>query len=133
MLEPDPSAGRPQDGDVDGNVPGQFLSRVLAAFAWPVMTIGLFVPESGDPVFSRMPTWSAFALLCLVLVGVGAFGGPKGPGAGRTFTLGVIGAGGLVAFWVLLVLPEIQRNTSFVLTLGTTLAAFAMWLTRQRG
>jgi hypothetical protein len=114
---------------VKGRTPGQPLSRLLAALAWPVTAIGLFVPEADSSAFGRYPAWSAFALLSLVLVGVGAFGGREGPGTGRTWVLGVVGACGLAVFWVLLVLPLISRNTSFALTLGTALAAGAVWLT----
>jgi hypothetical protein len=128
LPEPEPSVAQPSGEEPGWSDSGQSLSRMLAAFAWPVMALGLFLPESGVSAFGRSPAWSVFALFCLVFVGIGAFGGREGPGAGRTYTLGVIGAGGLGAFWVLLVLPEIHRNTSFVLTLGTTLAAFAIWL-----
>jgi hypothetical protein len=105
---------------------------MLAASAWPVVAVGLFVSEGGSSAFGRTPAWSAFALACLVLVAVGAFGGPQGPGSGRTWTLGVVGVSGLVAFWVLLVLPDISRNTSFALTLGVALASIALWLTPGR-
>jgi hypothetical protein len=131
----DADGGRTRSGQVHGQAPGQSLSRMLAALAWPVIAIGLFIPESGSSAFGRIPAWSAFALACLVLVGVGAFGGQQGPGQGRTWTLGVVGACGLVTFWVLLVLPVIGRNTSFALTLGTAAAVAGVWLTpgRRRG
>jgi hypothetical protein len=132
---PDAAPPRSRGGEAPGQAAGQSLSRLLAAVAWPVMAIGLFVSEGGSSAFNRIPTWSGFALLCLVLVGIGAFGGAQGPGSGRTWTLGVIGACGLVAFWILLVLPAISRNTSFALTLGVALASAAVWLTpgRRRG
>jgi hypothetical protein len=126
------ASGRPRGGELHGRAPGQSLGRMLAATAWPVVALGLFVPEAGSSAFGRIPAWSAFALACLVLVGVGAFGGPQGPGSGRTWTLGVVGACGLVAFWVLLVLPAISRNTSFALTLGVAFATAAVWLTPRR-
>jgi hypothetical protein len=131
----DADGGRARSGQVRGQAPGQSLSRMLAALAWPVTAIGLFIPESGSSAFGRIPAWSAFALACLVLVGIGAFGGQQGPGQGRTWTLGVVGACGLVTFWVLLVLPVIGRNTSFALTLGTAAAVAGVWLTpgRRRG
>lgn len=126
---PSESAPGRSRGEAKGRAPGQPLSRLLAALAWPVTAIGLFVPEASSSAFGRYPAWSAFALLSLVLVGVGAFGGREGPGTGRTWVLGVVGACGLAVFWVLLVLPLISRNTSFALTLGTALAAGAVWLT----
>jgi hypothetical protein len=126
------ASGRSRGGETGPRVQGQSLGRLLAALAWPVMAIGLFVSETGTTVLGRMPAWSAFALVCLMLVGVGAFGGAQGPGSGRTWTLGVVGASGLVAFWVLLVLPVISRNTSFALTLGVALAVAAVWLTPGR-
>ncbi|HET9658034.1 MAG TPA: hypothetical protein VFP72_21960, partial [Kineosporiaceae bacterium] len=111
---------------------GQGAGRLLAAVAWPVMALGLFLPEGGTSAFERIPAWSVFALACLVAVGVGAFGGAQGPGTGRTWTIGAAGAGGLLAFWVLLVLPVISGNSGFALTLGTALAVAALWQTPGR-
>ncbi len=109
--------------------PGGVLAKVLAIVAPVLLLAGLLYPEGGIAL-TRVPLWSLYAIACCVVVFVGVMGG-RGSRAGR-LDLGLVGAGGLAAFWVLLVLPGIASNAGFLLTAATVTAGLAAWLSRDR-
>jgi hypothetical protein len=106
--------------------------KLLAVAAWPALGAGLMLPDwPGGSLLSVVPSWSLFALLCLVLVTGAVLIGPGRRTTG-SWRLGAVGAGGLMLFWVLLVLPGIATNAGFALTLATASVVAAMWLAPGR-
>jgi hypothetical protein len=57
---------------------------------------------------------------------------PSAPAAGAAWRIGLAGAAGLAAFWVLVALPLVTSDRGFLLTAGTALAAAALWLAPGR-
>jgi hypothetical protein len=103
------------------------LSKALAVLAWPALGLGLNLSENHQlSLFRHVPAWSVFAVLSLVFVGVAALAAPT-TGPNRYWRLGAGGAAGLVAFWVLLVLPGVDSNAGFSLSLATAAACGAVW------
>lgn len=109
---------------------------LLQAAAVVLVPLGAGVPFGADfaghALWSTTTTWAAFALLAAIvqLAPVSARLQQRAPeGAWRT---GAVGVAGLVAFWVLIVLPGVSSGPSFVLTMGTVAAALGLWLSPGR-
>lgn len=117
-----------------GQLPGApnalMLSRVLALGSIIVLALGLFIPENSKSVFSQAIAWSLFALVCAVLIVLGAVGAGPGPNARLTWQLGAVGAAGLTGYWLLLILPAISSasNVGFAITLAVAAGGAAMWV-----
>jgi hypothetical protein len=123
-----PQAPAPARGPAAGSGP-----KLLAVLAWPALGVGLLLPDWQDrSLLGSVLSWSLFAVVCLVLVNLAVLVGGQGRGMRNSWQLGVFGAGGLAAFWVLLVLPGIASNAGFALSLATTSALAAMWLAPGR-
>ena len=94
--------------------------------------IGLFVPYDGATFWDTAQFWSGFAALCAVVqlapLTRPVFGWP----AGRAWAIGAAGVAGLLLFWVLIVLPEVSSNSSFVLTAAVVAVAGGSWLAPGR-
>jgi hypothetical protein len=105
---------------------------VFAVLALVAMPIGLFVPEHDRTIWQDSEAWGAFALVCAVLQLAPLARPTFGWTAERAWLAGAAGAGGLLLYWVLLVLPSIARNTAFALTVGTAAACVAVWLAPGR-
>ena len=132
-AEPDAQPATRSRSAPAGMAQSSGLGRGLAVLAWPALLIGLVVHENGRATYlSDVPAWALFAVASLVLVGVAAFGRASGQGPSRSWTLGAVGAAGLVGFWVLLVLPAIASNTGFALTMATACGCAAVWLAPGR-
>lgn len=107
---------------------------------WTVLTIvpliaiplGLFVPEHGQRVWDGTEAWSVFAVLCAFLQLAPLVRSTFSWSPPQAWRIGAVGVGGLLLFWLLLVLPSIGRNTSFALTIGTASACAAIWLAPAR-
>jgi len=108
------------------------LWAVLSVGAVLVGGLGLAVPESGSDEFQRHLAWAIFAGVALV-VQLAPTAAPlfRWPTA-RAWSIGAVGVGGLVIYWLLLVLPSIESNHAFALTIGTAAAALGLWLTPGR-
>lgn len=132
MSAPAPSASSKYVAVPAQNAAANSWPKLLAVLAWPVLGIGLMLSDwQGKSLLGAVPSWSLFAVVCLVLVTVVVLVGP-GRGAWSSWHLGAFGAGGLVMFWVLLVLPGIASNAGFALTLVTASVVTAMWLAPGR-
>jgi hypothetical protein len=76
--------------------------------------------------------WTVFALVCAVVQLAPLLRSAFGWSPVLAWRIGAAGVGGLLLFWVLLVLPSIGQNTSFALTLGTLSACAALWMAPAR-
>ncbi|MCK0113213.1 hypothetical protein MWU75_13780 [Ornithinimicrobium sp. F0845] len=102
----------------------------IAALLLVVLGISLDLDNRGSVLWGDTWTWAGFATLMAVLQGGAML--PRTALSGAGWTLGAIGAGGLLLFWTLLMLPMISTNMAFLVTLGTACAVAAVLLSPDR-
>jgi hypothetical protein len=104
----------------------------LALLAAGTALAGLFVPLGGATFWASAQFWSGFAAFCALLqlapLARPVFGWP----ATRAWSVGAAGVAGLLLFWVLIVLPVVSSNSSFVVTVAVMAAAGGAWLAPGR-
>jgi len=111
--------------------------RVIAAGALALLggaaaLAGLFVPYDGPTFWASAQFWSGFAAFC-ALVQLAPLARPVfGWSAGRAWSIEAAGVAGLLLFWVLIVLPVVATNSSFVVTAAVGAAAGGAWLAPGR-
>jgi hypothetical protein len=114
-------------------------TRGVGSSAWPLLAVaslvllvmGLSIPEDGY-VGWRVGAWAAFAVVSCLVLFVPLFGSAFNLTPDRAWRVAAAGATGLFMFWVLLVVPVISRNTSFLLTASMAAAVGAAWLAPGR-
>lgn len=121
-FPPSPSAA-PFGSSSSG--PGLELWLGLASVA--LVLLAVFVEEHDSNLWDGSVVWSLFAIAAAVATLAPALGRQIGLSESTAWTVGAIGAGGLVAWWVLLVLPGIADNIGFVATAGVAAGAAAVW------
>ncbi|WP_460606778.1 hypothetical protein [Jatrophihabitans fulvus] len=91
---------------------------------------GLSIPEDGATGWDTVHAWGGLAILgaLLTLAPVAL----SGLTAARAWQASVCGAGALVLFWVLFVLPAAGSNTSLVATVGVAAGVIATWIAPGR-
>jgi hypothetical protein len=111
-----------------------FTGLALGVIGLVLLELGLAREFGNASLWSVVPTWSAFATVAAVvaLVPLVARWVPAAPATGRAWRIGLAGAIGLAAFWVLVALPLVTSDRGFLLTAGTALAAAALWLAPGR-
>jgi hypothetical protein len=128
-----PGAGAPaRHTPARSAVHGRLLaSRVLALLGGVTAAIGLFVPYEGATFWTTAQFWTGFAALCALVqlapLARPVFGWP----ARRAWSIGAAGVAGLLLFWLLIVLPVVSANSSFVVTAAVGAAAAGAWLGRR--
>ena len=104
----------------------------LALLAAGTALAGLFVPYEGSTFWASAQFWSGFAAFCALLQLAPltrlVFGWP----ARRAWSVGAAGVAGLLLFWVLIVLPVVSADSSFVVTAAVMAAAGGSWLAPGR-
>jgi hypothetical protein len=104
----------------------------LALLAAGTALAGLFVPLGGPTFWASAQFWSGFAAFCALLqlapLARPVFGWP----AARAWAVGAVGVAGLLLFWVLVVLPVVSSNSSFMVTAAVMAAAGGVWLAPGR-
>jgi hypothetical protein len=103
----------------------------LALVALVLLILGLSIPED-DVVGWEVGTWAAFATACCLALFVPLFGAAVNLSRERAWRVAAGGAVGLFVFWLLIVVPQIADNTSFLVTASTAAAAGAAWLAPGR-
>jgi len=111
------------------------LGLVLGLLAIAAVVIGLLVEESdggGSPsanLWDRTsaPLWSIVAIVAAVATLLPAVRTVGNLPANLAWTIAAIGAGYLVFWWVLFILPEISLNVAFLVTIGVACAVAAVW------
>jgi hypothetical protein len=109
--------------------PDPNIVKAMAVGAPFLLFLSIAIPEGGGFTFRSTPAWSALALVCALAVTWAILSMPSTP---TTRWAGVIGAGGVAVYWLLIVLPVIAKNTSLLATLGTAATLGAMWLSHER-
>jgi hypothetical protein len=111
-----------------------FTGLALGVIGLVLLELGLARDFGNASLWSVVPTWSAFATVAAViaLVPLVARWVPSAPTTGTVWRIGLVGATGLAAFWVLVALPLVASDRGFLLTAGTALAAAALWLAPGR-
>ncbi|MCU1607763.1 MAG: Integral rane transporter, partial [Modestobacter sp.] len=111
-----------------------FAGLALGVVGLVLLELGLARNFGNASLWSVVPTWSTFATVAAVvaLVPLVARWVPSAPATGTAWRIGLGGAVGLAAFWVLIALPLVTSDRGFLLTAGTALAAAALWLAPGR-
>jgi lipopolysaccharide export LptBFGC system permease protein LptF len=108
------------------------MARVLAFVAIGPMIGGMLLPENDRVALVAVPLWAVFGIGLAVTLAVAVATASRDPSSGGRRLALVCGVA-LVAFWVLLVLPGINSDVGFLLTLAAVLGCTAVWLIRPPG
>lgn len=111
---------------------GDIVRIVLHVLALLLVVLGISIDmdDRGGQLWGDTWTWAGFATLMALLQGAALL--PRTAMGGVGWTLGAVGAGGLLLFWTLLMLPMISTNMAFLVTLGTACATAAVLLSPDR-
>jgi hypothetical protein len=107
------------------------LGLGLVVLALVLLELGLTGDFGGESYWSTVPLWSGFATVCTVL-GLGAVAAAlplatrlsSGPG----WRVAAAGLVGLAVFWLLVVLPVVDSDRGFVLTMALVALGGAVWV-----
>jgi len=124
-----PARHSPPRGPADRRA---IAAGALALLGAATALFGLFEPYEGSSFWASAQFWSGFAAFCALVqlapLARPAFGWP----ARRAWSVGAAGVAGLLLFWVLVVLPAVPSNSSFVVTAAVAAAAGGSWLAPGR-
>lgn len=103
--------------------PGSSLAIGLSVVALIGLVLGVSIPENDRVGWSDFPAWAAFGVLAAIVMLIGPL-----VAAHLARPLRVIGAVGVVAFWVLIGMPMVSSNTGFCMAVGGLCAAAVLYL-----
>jgi hypothetical protein len=92
-----------------------------------LIIIGMSVEEHDVSNWHNYKSWGGVAIAAALLTMTGLIAPKLGWTNRLAWQLSALGAGLLVFFWVLFVVPDIQKNTSLVLSLGVVAGVAAVW------
>lgn len=97
----------------------------LGVLVLGLTVLGLAVEENDSRAYSTYTTWAVFAtvMAAVHLLPLVWKGEPR-----RVWDVVAVATGGLVFYWVAIVLPFIGNGTSFALTLAVALAVAHCWV-----
>ena len=94
-----------------------------------LLVLSLFLEEDGARLWSDLGVlWSLFALAMVLLTLLPSVRKLVNLSERQAWQIAAIAAGALVFWWVLFVLPVINRNVSFLATLAVAAAGVGVWL-----
>jgi len=106
---------------------------VLALVAGVVLTaLGLSIPFDSTCLWATSTAWAIFAMIAALVSLTPLFGRSGSMTPARAWTIGAVGSGALLLFWVLVALPGVTSNQGFVLTLATAASVGGCWLSPGR-
>lgn len=105
---------------------------VLGLVAVAGVVLGLSIAENGHTAWESVNAWGALAIAGAIAVVAPALGRTVGLSEQRAWQVAVCGAGALVLFWVLFVLPSVGSNTSLLTTVGVAAGVMAAWIAPGR-
>ena len=94
--------------------------------------IGLSVKENGANAWQAVHAWGGLAIAGALLTLAPALAGSMNLTPQRAWQVAACGAGALLLFWVLFVLPAVGSNTSLVVTIGAAAGVVAAWIAPGR-
>ena len=106
---------------------------VLGLVAVICVILGLSIAENGHTAWDSVNAWGALAIAGAIAVLAPAVGRTVGLSQQRAWQVAVCGAGALVLYWVLFVLPSVGSNTSLLTTIGVAAGLIAAWIAPGRG
>jgi hypothetical protein len=102
---------------------------VIGLVAVVLLVLSLVLKEDGTRLWSALGiAWSLFALVAVVLAMLPSASRLVNITQRQAWQIAAIAAGALVFWWVLFVLPVIDRNVSFLATVAVAAACVAVWL-----
>lgn len=105
---------------------------MLSLIATIAIVVAVSIEEDGDNGWGRIGVWAGAAIAAALATFAPSMRTSLNMDERRAWVVAAIGGVFLVAFWVLLVLPAIQQNTSFLATVGCAAGAAAAWLAPGR-
>ena len=138
-----PPAGYPQGGPAQNYGPGPAAPAppgsgtgalaAVALLAGVVLTaLGLSIPFDSSCLWATSLAWAIFAMVAALVSVAPLLARSAGRSPSTMWTVGAVGAGALLLFWVLVALPGVTSNQGFVLTLATACALAGVWLSPGR-
>jgi hypothetical protein len=94
--------------------------------------VGLSVKEDGVNAWHSVHAWGGLAIAGALLTLAPAMATSMNLTPQRAWQAAACGAGALLLFWVLFVLPAVGSNTSLVVTIGAAAGAIAAWIAPGR-
>jgi hypothetical protein len=94
--------------------------------------LGLTLDENGNNAWHSVHAWGGVAVAGAVLTLAPALARSFNLAPQRAWQIAGCGAGALVLFWVLFVLPAVGSNTSLVTTVGAAAGVIAVWIAPGR-
>ena len=139
--DPTMAINRPQEYQQPGPPPapaaaprptGAGAILVLGLVSVLCVILGLSIAENGHPAWDSVNAWGAVAIAGAIAVLAPALGRTVGLAQQRAWQVAVCGAGALVLYWVLFVLPSVGSNTSLLTTIGVAAGLIAAWIAPGR-
>lgn len=125
---PPPGFGPPaESGGVKVGAPTLLSIVSIAAVA-----LAVSLEEDGRNGWEDIGVWAGFAIVAAVATLAPSLRSNLSLDTSRAWQIGLGGAIGLAAFWVLFILPSIQQNVSFLATVGVVAGGLAVWLAPGR-
>ncbi len=107
--------------------------RLAAQVLCPLLLLaGLSFDDGGNNGWDAYTAWAIFAMVCALLQLAPVVGRRIGLADESSWSLDAVGTAGLVAYWVIIVLPGASSNTGFVQTLAVGFAVIGLWLSPGR-
>lgn len=100
----------------------------LAGVAAVLVIAGVSIPVYGESLWAEMTLWTVFAVVAALAAGALAL--VKGT-KDWLWLMGVSGVAALVLYWVLIMLPAIETNSAFLVTLGVGIAVVGVYLASE--
>ena len=125
----DPTTGQPIQAAGATNVAPSIWCSLVAIAA---LALAVSLNENGSNAWEHQAAWSVFALVCATVTFVPAMRASFKIDERRAWQIGAAGAIGLGVYWVLIVLPAISLNLSFLATVGCAAGGLAAWLSPGR-
>ena len=105
---------------------------VLGLVSVIATVLGLTISEDGANAWHSVHAWGGLAIAGAVLTLAPAAARSLNLTPQRAWQLAACGAGALILFWVLFVLPDAGSNTSLLTTIGAAAGVIAVWMAPER-
>jgi hypothetical protein len=91
------------------------------------LAAAVFMKEDDVQGWDNYGVWGIFAIVAALATAAPSMVGQGTLNRERAWQISVAGAVGVALFWILMILPSIEKNLSFVATAATVLAGLAAW------